>query len=124
MSVVLEFPWFPKSLGGNSRTQHRYNKQDRETYKAIWYAQTVKHLQFYENDKKNIPISIIFHPPDNRRRDLDNALRGCKYGIDGMAKALNVDDKIFNPITIGWGDKVKHGKILVELIGVEYEASD
>lgn len=62
---------------------------------------------------KNIHLTIIFYPPDNRRRDLDNCHAAIKSGLDGMASALGVDDRVFRPITLDFGEKIEGGKVSV-----------
>jgi crossover junction endodeoxyribonuclease RusA len=37
---------------------------------------------------------------DKRHRDADNCLAAAKAGLDGMADALGVNDRHFQPITI------------------------
>lgn len=60
-------------------------------------------------------LTITYHEPDRRKRDLDNMLAASKSAIDGMASALGVNDKNFNPITIIRGVVVKGGLMVVEL---------
>ena len=54
-----------------------------------------------------IPLNITFVQSDKRHRDLDNLLAASKPAIDGIAMALNVDDSIFEPITIKRGYNTK-----------------
>ena len=49
-------------------------------------------------------LKITFYTPDARKRDLDNLLAAMKPALDGMAKAIGVDDALFRPLLI---DKVK-----------------
>ena len=49
-------------------------------------------------------MKITFFTPDNRKRDLDNLLAAMKPALDGMARAIGVDDALFRPLLI---DKVK-----------------
>ncbi len=58
-----------------------------------------------------VSLEITFHPPDERRRDLDNCLASIKLGLDGIAEALGIDDRHFHPITIDWGEVVKGGRV-------------
>lgn len=62
-----------------------------------------------------IPLSVTFHEPDKRLRDLDNLLSASKSAIDGIATALTVNDKNFSPLTIKRGDVVKGGQMVVEV---------
>jgi Holliday junction resolvase RusA-like endonuclease len=57
----------------------------------------------------NWSLKITYMQTDKRHRDLDNLLSASKHAIDGMAKALNVDDKRFRPITldVAYGDKAQ-----------------
>ena len=106
----MELPWFNPILSPNSR--------------AHWKAkQTPKNLQ--KNDARLVarsytpPVSdtyhlkIVFHPPTNAHRDLDNCLASIKAALDGIAEAWQVNDKQFRPITIDFGEKVKGGKIVI-----------
>jgi crossover junction endodeoxyribonuclease RusA len=70
------------------------------------------------NPEKDYPLSIIFVMPDKRRRDLDNLLASMKHSLDGIAKAIGVDDKRFKPILIDWEYGAKPGAVLVG-VGVE-----
>lgn len=48
----------------------------------------------------DIPLHVNFHFPNKRSRDLDGLLGAIKANLDGISKALGIDDKRFNPITI------------------------
>ena len=54
-------------------------------------------------DVYSLHVSITFHPPSNRRQDLDNMLASIKSGLDGVADAIGVDDSNWT-ITIARGD--------------------
>lgn len=66
----------------------------------------------------NIALSIVFNPPDKRRRDIDGALSSLKHHLDGMASALGVDDSRFRPVMLDWGHSGKPGSVIVA-IGVK-----
>jgi crossover junction endodeoxyribonuclease RusA len=53
--------------------------------------------------------------PDKRHRDADNCLAASKAGLDGVADALIVDDKRFQPITIYRVSGEKPGSLIVQL---------
>lgn len=59
------------------------------------------------NQLGNYSISITYCQSDKRHRDLDNLLAASKALLDGVAKALGIDDKQFQPILIDrfYGDK-------------------
>ena len=98
--MTLTLPWPPKALSANSRKQHRYSTKERKAYKqACWALGKAANFQATHLD-------ITFHPPDARRRDLDNMLASIKYGLDGLALAMGVDDSVFT-FTIRKGDPVR-----------------
>ena len=39
-----------------------------------------------------VTVRMVFHPPDNRRRDLFNLSDNMKYYLDGVFKASGIDD--------------------------------
>lgn len=61
-----------------------------------------------------IHLTIVFHPPDNRRRDLDNLLASIKAGLDALAISWGVDDTRFI-FTVRRGQTIKHGAVTVEV---------
>jgi crossover junction endodeoxyribonuclease RusA len=52
------------------------------------------------DDKGHYALKLTYFQKDKRHRDLDNLLAASKAHIDGIAKALKIDDKQFQPITI------------------------
>lgn len=64
----------------------------------------------------DLPVKIIFMPPDNRRRDADNLLSSIKTALDAIAKQIGVDDSRFWPITL---EKVKGDEVGVKIY-IEY----
>lgn len=62
-------------------------------------------------NKPTIPLTkegkykllLTYFQTDKRHRDLDNLLAASKAQIDGISKALGIDDKQFSPITIDRG---------------------
>jgi crossover junction endodeoxyribonuclease RusA len=108
----MDFPWPPKELSPNSRKKHLHIKDIRKNFKASWWnvakANKMTHLSNH--------LSLTFCPPSNHRHDLDNMYAACKYGIDGFALAIGVDDSVFDAATIRKGPKVKGGAVIVEFI--------
>ena len=51
-------------------------------------------------DNTKTAIKLTFVQDDKRHRDLDNLLAASKSLLDGVAHALGIDDKNFEPITI------------------------
>ena len=104
--------WPPKELWPNRKAHHlvraRYAKGARLTAFAI---ATGAHLGL----SAHAHLRLTFHPPSNRRFDLDNALAASKAYIDGMADAARCDDSGWS-YTVRKGDPVRHGRVVVELV--------
>lgn len=98
-SNTITLPWPPASLKPNSRKKHLHSTSDRKKYKAACWALA----KAAKIDPSLTHLDITFHPPDNRRRDLDNLLGSVKYGLDGVATAMGVDD-------YGWSMSIRRAE--------------
>lgn len=109
---MIELPWPSKDLSPNGRLHYMTvataKRKAREH--AGWVAKANK--KTFHPDI-NIPISLIFFPPDKRNYDLDGLLSRSKAMLDGLADGWGVNDKLFRPITIDMGEVVKHGKVQI-----------
>jgi len=110
--IVL--PWPPKVLSPNARVHFRVKagavKAYRET--AYWLAKATPLAVPAEG---GIALRLDFHPPDRRRRDLDNMLAAIKAGIDGIAQAHGVDDARFG-FWLSREAPVKGGAVVVTVM--------
>lgn len=97
MNKFVLLPWPPKELSPNCALhwakKAKYKKDYRHT---CWVLALEAKLQAPATDKKFI-VEITFYPPDKRHRDADNMVASIKSGLDGIADALKVNDKLFLP---------------------------
>lgn len=112
---MLTLPWFPPELHPNKRHHFHSKAPVYRAAKETAYVHARHHVSKVFG-MKTIPLRLTFFPPDNCNRDLDNCLAACKAYCDGIAEAWGVNDTIFRPITIDFGEKVKGGEILVEVM--------
>lgn len=63
----------------------------------------------------DIPLTVTFVSPDRRHRDRDNLLAASKPMLDGVADALGIDDRRFEPITISRVFGEKPGAVLITI---------
>lgn len=99
MNIII--PWPPKELSPNARTHHMKRASIAKKYKQACWALAMAGMRPVPAYGK-ITVSMTFCPPDNRRRDMDNALAACKAAIDGIAAAIGVDDSRFRYV-LEWG---------------------
>lgn len=119
MKIVL--PWPDKRLNPNARMHWRTLSEVKS--KARWDAgfltleamngQARTFRQSFAGETL-IPITVTFYPPDNRLRDDDNMVGSFKAMRDGIADALDVNDRRLRP-TYNFADAEKPGRIEVEL---------
>ena len=116
---VLELPPGLKTLSPNQRLHWaEQRRRARELKKAAWVmalAQKIPHLE-------RAAITVLYYPPDRRRRDNDNipAASG-KHCIDGIVAAKVLDDD--SPAFVdgpfyGIGEIVKGGQIVLHITEV------
>lgn len=93
---MMVLPWPSKDLSPNSRVH--WSRKSKAIKAARYYAKfsvmrCLDALPLY--GKPGPAVSYIFHPCDNRRRDLDNLIASTKAFSDGIADALLVNDATF-----------------------------
>ena len=113
----IELPWPAKELSPNARghwaKMARFKKGAREL--AYWTVQQSARHAFLDWQGEAPPtITVTFHAPDKRRRDLDNAIASFKSAQDGIADALGIDDSKW-AVSYAWGDVVPGGRVIVSL---------
>jgi len=116
LKIELDFP--PASLFPNrSRGKHwAVTHKDKTLYRdnSSWLTKYQMRRDWVAPGG-NIRLEVTFVMPDKRLRDADNCLAAAKAGFDGMADALNVNDRQFQPIVIYRVSGEKPGKMIVEI---------
>lgn len=107
--MKIELPYPPAGLNPNAR--FHWAKKARLAKK--FQADCIVLLQQHKKELAGRDtFSLTFCPPDNRARDLDNALSAMKHGLDALAMVCGVDDSKFK-LTIAKGEPVKGGAVMV-----------
>ena len=110
----VELSWPAKELSPNARVHFHAKAGAARAYRGEAYWMT-KHVDLRPaNDDGEIVLAITFHPPDKRKRDLDNMLASAKSAIDGIADAMSVNDQRF-AFTIRRAEPVKGGRVTVSI---------
>lgn len=122
--VKLDFP-SPKLMPNRKNGTHWTSTVATKTAHCdLAYFKTMEALAKTgpQDWPEHIPLSLLYLTPDKRHRDLDNLLAASKSTLDGMARALGVDDKRFRPILIDAVLGPKEGG-LIAAIGVNIISS-
>src|SRR3990167_4921799 len=115
--ITLELPWpvtqlWPnRNLGRDWRWRHGHKAAALEA--AYWPALAVRAA--LAPPLTAVPVEYTFCPPTRRAFDLDGAYSAAKAMQDGIAKALGVDDRVFEPVTLRRGPVVAGGCVRVKI---------
>ena len=71
--------------------------------------------KFTKKQRGSVNVTLVCEPPVTRYHDEDNLLANCKAVLDGVAKALDVDDTIFHFREQQWLPAKKPGALTVIL---------
>lgn len=91
----VELPWPPRELSPNARVHFRAKAAKAKHYRMSAWALAKEAGIKAPAGNGGIALRFDFHPPDRRKRDLDNMLASIKAGIDGIADAMGVNDERF-----------------------------
>jgi crossover junction endodeoxyribonuclease RusA len=112
--TLIRCPWPPLKIWPNGSRNKFEKNRIAQSYKSDCHylakEQNVHKVKWPDGD---IRIHIAFHPagvPDD-----DNMEAAFKWGRDGIASAMGVDDKKF-VVTRERGAKVKGGCVLVQIL--------
>lgn len=92
--TYFDVPFPPKQLSPNSRLHWAKKFRVAANYRAACFAYC-KVAKAKVLEEGPVEVGLWFHPPDNRKRDLDNLLASFKAGLDGISLALGADDSRF-----------------------------
>lgn len=121
--MKIVFPWpSPKVFPNFKRAHHwrTYRHVEKAERQAGW-AHTCEYLT--ASDRRSIRdtlegklrLSVTFYPPDRRSRDDDGCIGAFKHLRDGMADALDIDDRHFR-CAYDFADPDKPGRIEVKVL--------
>ena len=121
MSILVGLPWMPKELSPNTRVGYRKKAEIYSQAKNDAYILARAHLE--DAEKHDYwEAKYLFHPPDKRKRDLDNMISSCKAYLDGLCAAYDIDDEQIKRMVGVLRPSFKPGKVLIRL--AEYDFDD
>ena len=111
--MIVELPWPAALLSSNARPHHMAKARAVKTARTLaWWRCRAERIPALP--AQTLPVTITFHPPDNRRRDRHNCQDQVKAYIDGIAEAVGIDDFHWR-IDWAWGDNAPSGKVVFTL---------
>lgn len=102
MKRKITLPYPNPALSPNRKNGKHWGatKAIKDTALADGYYMALIAYASVKVESKPMPLTITFTQSDKRKRDLDNLLAASKPALDGIAKAMGIDDHLFTPITI------------------------
>lgn len=109
---MIDLPWPPSSLSGHN-TGHWLMKAPIVAKHRQWAKAATLATSPFVSDKGDIRAVVTFYPP-NCRGDRVNYPTLLKPYWDGIADALNVNDRRFLP-SFQYAEPVKDGRVVFVL---------
>lgn len=112
--MIVRLPWPDRRLSPNARVHRMERARCAAVAKEAAWMDTLNQLSVRErralSERDAVHLAITFHPPDSRKRDLDNMLASAKSTLDGFAHACLIDDYRFS-LSLMRGQPLKGGQI-------------
>lgn len=116
--LVLDFPPVSK-LGSNSRLHYRVkNKLMQSQKNTAWRIALAANYHRVEWPRGRLAVWIDGYPPNRIARDEDNFLAALKGALDGIARAMGVDDSVFVPFPMIHDEIRKPGEVRIKITAV------
>ena len=109
---TITLPWPPKELSPNATLHWAKKAKYKKSYRTLAWGLTLEQKIEVPKDQ-TVPMVITFYPPDKRHRDYDNRVASIKAGLDGVADALRVNDRLFRP-QFNFSEEIL-GKVTIEI---------
>jgi crossover junction endodeoxyribonuclease RusA len=118
-SITINLGWPEPRLSPNRRPDNaKFYRAMKAEARNIGFILTKQKLAGEPSPFKagvSIRVAPYVAPPNAHRRDEDNFIAGLKHYMDGIAKALEVDDAQFRWERIRWLEPVKGGALAILL---------
>lgn len=116
MDNYITLPWPDFRLSPNFRAGWKAKLEVKKLARddGFWRAKMTG-VDPPPNMKGDLSVTLTFHPPDKRRRDLDNMLASLKPSLDGICKAWKIDDSQFKVYHITWGEVIEYGEVRISI---------
>jgi crossover junction endodeoxyribonuclease RusA len=115
--IKIMLSWPDKILNPNVKKHWTVKKEAKDVARNAGYY-LAKNTGMELDPAKRYRMDMVFFPPDNRARDLDNLLASQKWVIDGMCRALGIDDRMIRPVP-DWGQVIYGGKVEVNIVEIK-----
>lgn len=123
--TVIELPWPSKDLHPNARVHWaKKAKAAKQARNDAAYLALASGIRTYDYaGQQGLNVTLVFLPPDNRRRDTDGMISSVKNYCDGIADVVGIDDSKWT-LSVRREEPRKPGIVRVEISAASSLASD
>lgn len=99
--TAITLPWPHKALWPNGRAHFMARAREVKKHRGWGRAATLSTKPLLDASEGRVSVTIVASPkPRGPAPDKDNTLAACKAYLDGVADALGVDDRLFDPSVV------------------------
>lgn len=114
--LKVTLPWPARSLSPNGRHAHFMSRSRAvKRYRDTAYVLALQARPRPVPAGAELRVALQFSPPCVRSRDDDNLVASMKSGLDGVAKAMRIDDSRFRLDTPQHGAVVAGGAVTLRV---------
>lgn len=110
-TIKVELLWPPKRLNPNYKIKWGEKSRLTKEHKKDCFCLLMQHRHALKGKRK---FKLIFRPPDNHKRDLDNCIASCKALLDAVSLVTGVDDSLFDYQPVMGAAHPPYGMVEVE----------
>lgn len=116
---MVTLSWPSRTLSPNGRAHNIAKWRAKKAYEHEAWALTLEAAPPAERDAlaacEALGLGLTFHPKTKNLPDSDNAVASMKAAIDGIARALGINDSRFRLAAPVIAEPVKGGCVIVEI---------
>jgi crossover junction endodeoxyribonuclease RusA len=112
--MLISLPWPHADLSPNARVHWRTLAAQKSIARVCARYLAIEAGAKRATFPERPAVTVTFHPPDRRKRDIQNVIGSLKAAVDGIADGMGVDDSSFRirwPDEFGW--PLKAGVVVV-----------
>lgn len=116
--IEIVLGWPPSDLSPNARLHWAKLARAKKTYRKACWSVAKEQLKKFSIDRlpTGMVLEMTFVPPDKRDYDRDNLTARMKSGIDGLADALQINDKRFTTVIATMDTEMIGGFVRIRIL--------
>jgi crossover junction endodeoxyribonuclease RusA len=115
-TINLSWPASPLMQNRHDGRHWSFAADEKAMYRREAYLLALSAINtsaFEPDERQRYRVTMVFHPPDARRRDVSNLHAAMKSAIDGIAAAMGVDDSMFTEHSQRASYAIGRGRVVV-----------